>query len=63
MTLLTPGEVAKLLGVKEGTVRAWLRTGELKGIRLAGKLWRVEQEAFDAFIAKSREDGKADGKE
>lgn len=61
MKLLTPEEVAELVGVKENTVRAWLRTGELKGIKLAGKLWRIEEEAFNEFIAKGREDGQKDG--
>ncbi len=35
--LLSPEEVAELLGVTPNTVRAWLRDGSLKGIKLGRK--------------------------
>lgn len=48
--LLTPEETAEFLGVSPNTVRAWLRRGELKGVKLGGKVWRVRQEDIDDFI-------------
>lgn len=37
---LTPREVAKIYQVKITTVRAWLKSGKLKGFRIGG-LWRI----------------------
>ena len=48
--LLTPEEVAEDLNVSPMTVRNWLRGGEIKGIKLAGNLWRVKPEDLQKFI-------------
>jgi excisionase family DNA binding protein len=48
---LSVWEVAERLGKPEETVRRWLRSGELRGIRLARKAgWRVRQGDLRAFL-------------
>lgn len=47
--LLTPEEVAERLTVKPKTVREWLKTGKLQGVK-AGRLWRVSEVAVKAFL-------------
>lgn len=47
--LLTPEEVAEKFSVTVNTVRDWLRTGELPGIKI-GKIWRVRQQELNEFI-------------
>ena len=47
--LLSPGDVANLLGVSEGDVLATLEKGELKGKRI-GSTWRVTKTALDEFL-------------
>jgi excisionase family DNA binding protein len=37
-------EVAQMLGLKEVTVREWLKTGKLQGKRV-GKYWRVSKKS------------------
>ncbi|MDQ6879374.1 MAG: helix-turn-helix domain-containing protein [Candidatus Dormibacteraeota bacterium] len=58
---LTPGDAAVLLGVTDGTVRAWLRDGVLPGrptrpqageTKRAGH-WRVRREDVEALRQKS----------
>lgn len=48
-TLLTPGQVAERLQVKERTVLEWLRAGELRGLKL-GRLWRVHPADLERFL-------------
>jgi excisionase family DNA binding protein len=52
--LLTPEDAAKFLLVKPETLRGWLRTGKLKGVK-AGRLWRVRESDLQAFL---KEGGK-----
>ena len=47
--LLTPEDAAKALVVKPETVREWLRTGKLKGVKM-GRLWRVRERDLEAFL-------------
>jgi excisionase family DNA binding protein len=47
--LLTPAQVAQVLGVSESDVLASLASGDLKGKRI-GTQWRVTRAAVDAFI-------------
>ncbi|MCS6995896.1 MAG: SPFH domain-containing protein [Casimicrobiaceae bacterium] len=47
--LLSPAQVAQLLGVGESDVMAELEAGNLKGRRI-GTQWRVTREAVDAFL-------------
>ena len=47
---LTPEEVAALLRVRESTVRAWLRTGRLRGQQTVGGRWRIPASALAGWI-------------
>lgn len=47
--LLTPDDAAKALLVKSSTVREWLRTGKLKGVKM-GRLWRVKESDLGEFL-------------
>jgi excisionase family DNA binding protein len=42
-------DIAEILGLKEKTVREWLRTGKLKGKKI-GRLWRVKESELEEFI-------------
>lgn len=54
--LLTPQQVAERLAVAPKTVRKWLRDGEIPGIKLSPKVWRVRQEKLEEWIeTKARE--------
>lgn len=45
----TVDEVAKQLQVLPATVRKWLKSGQLKGIKIE-RLWRIRQEELDNFL-------------
>lgn len=47
--LLSPGDVANLLGVSEGDVLATLSDGSLKGKKI-GSTWRITRQALDEFL-------------
>lgn len=49
LKLLTPEEVAEILTVSPATVRSWLRTGALRGIKIQ-KLWRIREQDLRAFL-------------
>jgi excisionase family DNA binding protein len=51
-TYLTVNEIAEELRVKPRTVRQWLDSGALHGIK-AGRQWRVRPENLEAFIEQS----------
>lgn len=55
--LLTPEEVAERLAVSPKSVREWLRSGKLKGIKL-GKLWRVRESTLEDFILQAEKESK-----
>ncbi len=49
--MLSTEDIAKQLDVSPHTVRAWLRKGILKGIKVGGgKLWRISEENLEAFL-------------
>lgn len=52
---LTPEHVAERLAVSPLTVRKWLRSGKLKGIKI-GRLWRITERDFQDFINKAKND-------
>jgi excisionase family DNA binding protein len=52
--MLSPGQIAELLGVHKKTVHLWLRTGKLQGIKISYRAWRIPKSAFDSFIEVSR---------
>jgi excisionase family DNA binding protein len=47
--LLTPAQVAQLLGVAESDVMSSLQKGDLKGKQI-GTQWRVTRAAVDQFL-------------
>jgi len=56
--LLTPEQVAERLGLSVLTVRDWLRSGRLPGVKPGGRVWRVRAHDLDAYIrGLSRESG------
>ena len=49
--LLTVEEIAEQVSVTHETVRRWLRSGDLRGVRLARKAgWRVRESDLQAFL-------------
>jgi excisionase family DNA binding protein len=48
--MLTPKDVAGILGVHQKTVHLWLRTGKLTGVKISYRAWRIPQPALDKFI-------------
>ena len=46
--LMTPSDVAMYLDVTQETVRKWLRTGQLKGRQIDGRLW-IDPLVFTRF--------------
>jgi excisionase family DNA binding protein len=51
---LTLKDVADRLKVSVKTVRRWVKSGQLRGIR-AGKQWRVPESAIEEFVRKGGE--------
>lgn len=47
--LLTPDEVAARLKLEPKTIREWLRTGRLKGIKV-GRFWRIEESVLEDYL-------------
>jgi excisionase family DNA binding protein len=47
--VLTPEQVAQVLGLSKRTVISWLQQGKLNGIKV-GNRWRVREEDLDKFI-------------
>ena len=50
LRMLTPKDIAEILGVHPKTVHLWLRGGKLKGVKISYRAWRIPQSAFDQFI-------------
>ena len=60
--LLTPDQVAERLSLSVLTVRAWLRSGRLPGVKPGGRVWRVRDADLDEYIrGLTRVDGRSDG--
>lgn len=59
--LFKPDEAAKRLSVTSKSVRRWLRTGRLKGVRVGGR-WRIRQGDLDDFIRGGDPTGHFTGK-
>jgi len=55
--LYTPEEVADLLGFKTRTIKEWLRSGKLPGIKV-GVTWRVRQKDLAEFLEKQKSGGE-----
>ena len=50
MAYVTTGEAAKLLGVGLNTVKRWIASGDLRGIRTPGGHWRIPEAALRSFM-------------
>ncbi len=50
LQMLTPKDVAGILGVHQKTVHLWLRNGKLKGVKISYRAWRIPRSALDQFI-------------
>lgn len=48
-SLITAQEAAKRMSVQEETVKRWLRSGELKGYKMARR-WKIDPADIDQFI-------------
>jgi len=48
--LLTTEDVAKILLVRPDTLRKWLRTGKIKGVKIGSRLWRVWKSELKVFL-------------
>jgi excisionase family DNA binding protein len=59
--LHTVEDIAKLLSVHPETVRKWIKSGELRAIKLGGPAgYRISQSAYEQFL-RGREDGVQKG--
>jgi len=52
--MLTPEQVAERLAVTPNTVRGWLRSGMLKGVKLGKKVWRVREEDLQNYLCQEQ---------
>ena len=48
----TAAQVAKMMQVRESTVRTWLHCGQIRGVRI-GRTWRISRAEIEAFAATS----------
>ncbi len=51
-TMITPTEAAKRAGVSRPTISRALKSGDLRGIRDNGGLWRIDPDELDAWAAR-----------
>jgi len=52
--LYTTAEVATRLEVKESTVRSWLRTGKIAGIKLPSRIYRITESTLTTLLGKDQ---------
>lgn len=53
---LSLADITEILQVPMSTVRALVRSGEIRAIQVGGKgTWRVEREEFEAYIQRCYE--------
>jgi len=48
--LLSPKQVAEILGIHQKTVHLWLRSGRLTGTKISYRAWRIPRSALNSFI-------------
>jgi len=53
--LLSPEDVAERLVVNPATVRSWLRSGKLKGVKLGKKIWRIDEREVRELLCREEE--------
>jgi excisionase family DNA binding protein len=56
--MVSPDELAEAWDVHQETVRRWLRSGELQGLKV-GRQWRVPLAAVEAFEQANNREGSA----
>ena len=49
--LLTPKEAAEIMAVAPRTIKVWLRSGDLAGLKVKN-MWRIRPEDLEKFIEK-----------
>jgi len=52
--LYTTGEIAEHLKVEDATVRSWLRTGKIAGIKLPNGFYRITESTLTALLGKDQ---------
>jgi excisionase family DNA binding protein len=52
--LLSPGDIAKLLGLHERTVQLFLKQGKIKGMKV-GRKWRAYRSDIEDYLAEQRQ--------
>jgi excisionase family DNA binding protein len=52
--LLTPEDVAERLTVNAATVRSWLRKGNLKGLKIGKRVWRISEDELNYFLLREQ---------
>ena len=57
--MLTLHEVADLLKMKEGTIRGWINSGQLRAFKF-GREWRVAQKDLEQFVIDHSSDPPSD---
>ena len=50
--LLTVREVSELLQLRQSTIRCWLISGRLKGLRIPGGQWRIGREDLNEALGR-----------
>lgn len=53
--LLSPEDVAERLAVNSATVRSWLRSGKLKGVKLGKKMWRIDEREVRELLGREED--------
>ncbi len=56
--LYTPEEVAEILTLSPNTIRAWLRNGHIKGIKVSGKAWRIKESELNRLLEDNSQEGE-----
>ncbi len=60
-THYTVNQVAALFAVTSATIREWMKSGELRGIKIGnGHYWRVPESAVKELAEKRHGNGAAD---
>lgn len=52
-TLLSTADVAKELNISSVTVQKLLNKGELRGIRIGSKIWRVRKSDLEEYVKRN----------
>lgn len=56
--LLTPEQAAEILTVAPKTIREWLKSGKLSGVKV-GRLWRIKESDLQCLLLDAENNGEA----